>query len=216
MMTVARVSKVFNRRPVLRDIDFSLSTGESLAITGRNGSGKSTLIKILAGLLSPTSGLVRWTRASSVLGPDDVRVVTGFVSPYFQLYEEFTPMEHLGVISRIRSGRDPDAAAVRSLLEEFGLWSRRHDEIRTFSSGMKQRLKYVAALSHAPWMLLLDEPTSNLDAEGVETVKSIAARQTNHGILIVATNEEQEAQWCTREVRVGLEHAGPSTGRGGA
>lgn len=137
-----------------------------------------------------------------MIDADELRKGMGFVSPYLQLYDEFTPLETLSLISRIRSGSEANQAGVKSLLEEFGLWNRRDDEVRTFSSGMKQRLKYVAALAHDPWFLLLDEPTSNLDSEGSAVVKAVAQRYAKRGILVVATNDEEEAAWCTRSLRM--------------
>jgi heme exporter protein A len=186
---------------VFRDISFALSPGDSLAVTGKNGSGKSTLVKILAGLLSPSGGSVTYETSGVRLSHDEVRPSLGFVSPYLQYYEEFTAVEILSIIARIRSS-DPDPARRRPLMEQFNLWERKDDVVRTYSSGMKQRLKYVVALEHSPSVLLLDEPTSNLDEEGIRAVRTVLAEYATSGVLVIATNDASEAAWCAGQVKV--------------
>ena len=178
--------------------------GESLAVTGKNGSGKSTLVKIVCGLLSPTKGTVSYHVEGKPWSLEELRHTLGLVSPYLQLYEEFSAEENLELISTIRNNVHPSPERSEELLRAFSLWERRRDAVRTYSSGMKQRLKYVVALMHDPMLLVLDEPTANLDDEGIEAVKSVLAGQRNRGLLIVATNDEREAAWCSKRVHVGL------------
>ncbi len=204
IMKAEGVSKRFNRRSVLRDISFTVAQGDSIAVTGKNGSGKSTLVRILAGVLSPTSGQVVYESSGKRLSHDEVRPSLGFVSPYLQLYDEFTAVEILNIIGSIRMTRTVDPARRRSLFEQFNLWERRDDVVRTYSSGMKQRLKYVAALEHVPQILLLDEPTSNLDEDGIKAVRAVIADYGKSGVLVVATNDAGEAGWCSREIKVGM------------
>jgi len=204
VLRAERVSKNFNRRNVFRDISFVLSPGDSLAVTGKNGSGKSTLVKILAGLLAPTNGLVAFESAGTTLNQDEIRPLLGFVSPYLQLYDEFSAVEILNIVARIRSSGAHDPTRRRTLMEQFNLWGRKDDAVRTYSSGMKQRLKYVLALEHSPAILLLDEPTSNLDEDGISAVRSVVAGYGKSGVLVVATNDAVEAAWCSRELKVGI------------
>lgn len=197
------ITKQFNRRSVLRDISFELKTGESLAITGKNGAGKSTLVKIIAGLLTPTKGSVSYTMEEKPLSLDLLRPFIGFVSPYLQLYDEFTAMENLSLIMKIRGNSDPGLQAMENLFRTFALWDRKDDFVRTYSSGMKQRLKYVVALCHNPGLLLFDEPTANLDEEGSRAVRDTMRGLQSSTLLIVATNDEQEASWCGKRIHVG-------------
>jgi heme exporter protein A len=201
-ITAEGVTKEFNRRTIFRDISFSLSTPSSLAVTGKNGSGKSTLSKIIAGLMTPTKGSVLYSVNDKPSGSEDLKHNIGFVSPYLNLYDEFTALENLRLLSRIRSADWYNDVELKEVLEPAGLWKRRNDFIGTYSSGMKQRMKYAFALLHRPEILILDEPTSNLDAEGVEFVKQIVARQKEAGILIVATNDKEEASWCMMEISI--------------
>jgi heme exporter protein A len=201
-LTVSGVSKEFNRRTIFRNVSFVISTGEALALTGRNGSGKSTLIKILSGVLTPSKGTVVFTLNGATIVPDDIKSAIGFVSPYLQLYDEFTGLENLLVLSSIRSNGSHSAGKAEALLDRFGLAARQHDLVRGYSSGMKQRLKYAFALLHTPGVLLLDEPTSNLDAEGIDVVRQVVREQQKTGVLILATNDEDEAAWCSRRFQV--------------
>ncbi len=205
LLKAEKLSKNFGRRAIFRDVSFQLSNGQSIAITGRNGSGKSTLVKILAGVLSASKGRVIIEQNGSQIGLEDTRNYIGFVSPYLQLYDEFTAHENLAFLSRIRGNGEPDPDRVHVLLEKFGIWHRRNDLVRTFSSGMKQRAKYAFALLHSPRILILDEPTSNLDTEGITAVQDTVQEQKASSILVIATNDRAESGWCDSEIRLGEE-----------
>jgi heme exporter protein A len=196
------IAKNFNRRPIFQDISFSLSSRSSLAITGKNGAGKSTLSKILAGLLSSTRGSITYTLNDKQVGIEEFKHYIGFVSPYLNLYDEFTALENLQLLSRIRATTQQNEVRLKELLNIVNLWQRRDDLVSTFSSGMKQRLKYAFALLHNPIVLILDEPTSNLDEEGVKFVQRIVKQQKEEGILVVATNNKEEASWCAQEIHM--------------
>ena len=202
-LTGSGVTKEFNRRTIFRDVSFSLSQGESLAITGRNGSGKSTLVKVIAGLLRATKGTVEYSVAGRPLDTEDLRYHIGLVSPYLQMYDEFSGTENLELLSKIRSDVGVDARRIQEVLESVGLWERKSDYVRTYSSGMKQRLKYAFAVLHRPSLLILDEPTSNLDFDGIAMVKKVVDEQKRSGVLIVATNDAAEAGWCSANIELG-------------
>ena len=202
-LTLDGVSKDFNRRSIFRDVSIVLREGESLAITGRNGSGKSTLVKIICGLLSPTRGSIGYTIDGKTIEVDAIKDHIGLVSPYLQMYDEFTGLENLEVLSRIRADRGITGERIAESLKDVGLWERRNDFVRTYSSGMKQRLKYAFAILHRPDVLVLDEPTSNLDADGIAMVERCVKEQSSCGMLIVATNDSEEATWCSQRVVLG-------------
>jgi len=94
-LAASSVSKDFNRRSIFRNVSFRLDRGDSLAITGRNGSGKSTLVKILCGLLTPSRGTIEFSYNGKSIDPENVRFHIGLVSPYLQLYDEFSGLENL-------------------------------------------------------------------------------------------------------------------------
>jgi heme exporter protein A len=185
------ISQKFNQRTVFEKISFEVSSGHSLAISGPNGSGKTTLVKIICHLLRPTSGKVVIKSEDKTLPTHTIYPHIGLVGPYLQLYQNLTALENFTFFSRIR-GFQVDIKAFRLLMEQLGLKGREYDEIRTFSSGMMQRLKYVMAIMHRPEILLVDEPTANLDEEGSKIVYEIMESQKRNNILILATNEPEE------------------------
>lgn len=194
-----QLSKNFNRRPIFKDISFELNSGDSVAITGRNGSGKSTLVKIIANVLQPTSGICEIYKGDAVVKKDDYYKYVGFVSPYLNLYDEFSGLENLEITSRIKLAYGGNHSGV---LERVGLKDRCNDLLRIYSSGMKQRLKLAFAVLHDPQILILDEPTSNLDKEGIRIVSDIAEDQKKNRILLIATNDDYEKSLCSTEINI--------------
>lgn len=190
-LTVKNLRKVFNRRLVFNNLNFELNSGQSLIITGKNGSGKSTLIKILSGYLTESSGKIEYRLEGKMIDRENFYRIVGLVSPYLVLYEEFSAFENLQLISKIR-GLKISEEKINDVLKFVGLFDRRNDFVRTYSSGMKQRIKYASAILHSPSVLLLDEPTSNLDLDGKEIVEKIVFEYRKDKILIVATNESQD------------------------
>ena len=203
-ITVANVKKVFNRRVVFQDISISLSSGQSLLITGRNGSGKSTLAKIISGILSPSSGSVTLHQQSRIV-TNYLRNFVGFVAPYVQMYDEFSARENLRFALAIR-GLPPDEQIIDLLLSKVSIRERADDRVATFSSGMKQRLKYAFALVHNPGIIILDEPMTNLDSEGIQMSRDIMEEHRREGILIVATNDLQDIDRYDVQVDLNAPH----------
>jgi heme exporter protein A len=168
-----------------------------LAVTGRNGSGKSTLLKIIAGVLTPDAGTIHLARTGIPMG-DEQRVLNfGMVAPYLNLYEELSAIENLLFLARARSLTSAQNRIER-LIRHVGLEARGRDAIHTYSSGMKQRVKYAAAMLSDPPVLLLDEPSSNLDAQGLDMLGNLTQDWLSEGkIVVVATNDDREASQCS-------------------
>jgi len=203
-ITAVDIAKSFNYRTIFRDISFSLLSPSSLTITGKNGAGKSTLSKIIAGLISTTKGSCSYTLNKKNVDIEVFKRYIGFVSTYLNFYDEFTALENINILSRIRTMSRQNESRAEEILNLAGLRQRRDDPVGTFSSGMKQRLKYAFALLHNPAVLVLDEPTSSMDDEGIEFVRHIVRQQKKQGILILATNNRKEAGWCDKEVHLGM------------
>jgi heme exporter protein A len=187
------ISKRFGTRPVLRNVCAEVQAGETLVVTGPNGSGKSTLLAVLAGLVRPDRGAVRYLRDGRDLLPEERRRLLGLVAPDLTFYPELTALENLEFFARVR-GLPWDAADAEALLDRVGLGGRGRDEVGTFSSGMRVRLKYAAALHPRPPFLLLDEPTAMLDESGARIVDDVIAEQRERGILVLATNDPRETR----------------------
>ncbi len=201
ILHVESLRKDFNRRTVFSDISFEIGSGQSIAITGKNGSGKSTLAKILSGVLSATSGKVLLKCSGSEISADERHEHIGFVSPYLQLYDEFSALENLRLCASLRGLQYEDFQG-DALLDLVDLSSRKNDPVRIYSSGMKQRLKYAFALLHQPQILILDEPTANLDSEGIDMARLVMKTQCEQGILIIATNDKDDLRHVDTAISV--------------
>jgi heme exporter protein A len=195
------LKKVFNRRSIFDDVSFKVVSGQTLLITGPNGSGKSTLVKIISGVLTASAGHVDAKVDGTDVGETMYRAI-GLVSPYLQMYEEFSPRENLEFVLSAR-GLNDLRGRIQPLLEELQLKGRIDDPVRTYSSGMKQRVKFAFALIHQPPVLILDEPMSNLDAKGIEMVKGIMDAQRQQGILVVATNDVTDVRVYDQRIDLG-------------
>jgi heme exporter protein A len=195
------LNKTFGRRLIFKDLNFKIDDCGITGISGANGSGKSTLVKILAGVDSPTSGKVIHTLDSKEILPDKLHNHIGFVSPYLVLYEEFSAWENLNHFAKIRDVKFNNEK-IEYLLNQFLLFDRRNDFVNAYSSGMKQRLKFIFALMHSPQLIILDEPTSNLDAEGKDSVYRIIEEESKSGIIIIASNEKSDLALCQQEIKL--------------
>ncbi len=201
-LRVENLCKRFTRNVLFRELTFDLSGGESLAVVGPNGSGKSTLLQIIAGLQQPTSGSVMYKEDDKVL-PKEIRLLQiGFAAPYLNLYTLFSANENLQFIARARQLTNA-TKRIERVLDRVGLGHVADEEVKTFSSGMLQRLRVAAATLSDPELLVLDEPGTNLDKPGREMVEGLITDYLEMGRgVIVATNAETEADWCQRTVSI--------------
>lgn len=195
-LSFQNVTKTFGRRLIFKDINREFLSGNIYGFSGRNGSGKSTLIQIASGIISPTKGKIEHLFDNKEIIPEKLHNYIGFVSPYLVLYDEFTAEENLYHFSKIR-GIKYSAERSEFLLNEFELFPRRNDYLKGYSSGMKQRMKFIFALLHNPEILFLDEPTSNLDNIGKDKVYEIIQNEGKDKLVIVASNEESDLSLCT-------------------
>ena len=199
-----RISHYFGTRCVFRDISATVSAGQILVVSGANGSGKSTLLRIIAGLLTPTNGSVAVTLHGQQFEVNMSRGYFGYVAPDLVLYRELSGAENLQFFANLH-GIEMDRGDLIDLLTRVGLRGRGRDLVGTYSSGMRQRLKYAFALLHDPPILLLDEPTANLDMDGMEIVDRIVCGQQKRiggGLTIVATNEPRELTWGSMRIHL--------------
>lgn len=198
------VAKRFGNRTVLANVSGTLAPGRVLAVTGPNGSGKSTLLNILAGVIRPSRGEVRYRQDGAALPRAKWFEHLGVAAPDMAMYEELTAIENLTFFARLR-GLPASSADLAGILDELGLPPREHRRhVSTFSSGMKQRVKLAQALLHAPSVLLLDEPSSNLDAAGHEAVARLVERLRGRAAVAVATNDPREMAWGDERVELGI------------
>ena len=190
-ITATGLTKRFARRAVVRGFAHRFAPGSTTAVSGHNGSGKSTLLRLLSGQLLPTAGVVGF-RISGTDVPDERRYrQVSLTGPYLELVEELSGEELLRFHARVRG--------FRQNLQVADLWDRldwpralRRERIGAYSSGMKQRIRLLLALATEAPCVMLDEPTANLDAEGVDWYRRLLADWTDARTLIVASNEERD------------------------
>ncbi|MGA9120535.1 MAG: ABC transporter ATP-binding protein [Bacteroidota bacterium] len=204
-LSARSLRKTFNRRVIFDNISFEAGMGQTILVSGRNGSGKSTLVKLLSRVLTPSGGTITLSVDDRTIPEIAWPEAVGLVSPYFQLYDEFTARENIELALTLR-GKRPDHERITEMLQEVSLLHRADDPVRTYSSGMKQRVKLAFALVGRPQVLFLDEPMTNLDAEGIALVRRIMERQRERGILIVATNDLTDVQHYDGMVDLNAQH----------
>lgn len=183
---------------IFSKLDLEFSNNDIVGLIGDNGSGKSTLLKILAGVLSPSNGNIELKIDNIKIERNNWNKYYTFVAPYINLYEEFTPLEHYKIIANIRNIQFNEKKLDEDL-KYFKLFKQKYSQIKSFSSGMKQRYKFILALQAEPSIIFLDEPTSNLDLDGISKVVEFVEQFNKNGAaIIIATNEERERVLCNK------------------
>jgi len=198
-ITLNHIGRRFNREWIFRAIDFTFVSGGRYAVLGPNGSGKSTLLNVLMGSLSPSEGTLAYTNMS-VIKPEEVFRHLSFAAPYIDLVEEFTLAETIRFHFNFKGYCEGlDAAEV---LRVLGMEKAKDKALKHFSSGMKQRTKLaLACCSDAP-LLILDEPTSNLDVEGVDWYRQLIGSFGSNKTIIIGSNQEHEYTFCEAQLHI--------------
>jgi heme exporter protein A len=193
MLTATKVAKRFGSRIVLRDLSFEVAVGQCVSVIGPNGGGKSTLLRLIAGLTIPSRGEVRFEGQNP-------KPFCALAAPDAPVYKELSCLENLQFFSRGAS-----TERLQNHLTLWGLGNRGEDLAGDLSSGLRARL----ALCVADWfcengakILLLDEPSANLDESGRELVAGLIERQKKRGLILLATNDERDFIWCNGQISV--------------
>lgn len=192
LLAARGLSRAFGRVRVLREVDLTLASGETLAVAGPNGAGKSTLLRLVAGLMRPTAGEVRVLGRSLAGGDPDARRAVGLLSHHSLLYDDLTLAENLTFAARLYGLPNPVRVACEAL-QAAGLASRADDTPRRLSRGLLQRAAITRALLHRPRLLLLDEPFTALDAASADRLRGeLRARHAEGLGLVVVTHHLAE------------------------
>lgn len=195
-----KIGKKFNREWVFRNIDFEIPSGSKIAILGSNGSGKSTLLQVISGILSPTEGNTEYRLNNSTIPIEEVFQYFSIASPYLELVEEMSLTEmiefHFSFKDKIQQINTAD------FIKILGLEKSARKEIRHFSSGMKQRLKLALAVFSDVPCILLDEPCSNLDKQGIEWYQNLLRSYIGNRTLIICSNQEYEYEICDKSLSI--------------
>ena len=192
-ISLTNVGRRFNKEWIFRNIDYQFVSGNKYAILGANGSGKSTSLSVVLGSLTPSEGVLTYLQDKEV-SIDRVYSQIGFAAPYLDLIEEFTLQETIDFHFQFKAYADGlNAIEVLGLL---GLKKSQDKALKHFSSGMKQRTKLALACCANTPLLFLDEPTSNLDTQGVDWYLELIEKFASNKMVIVGSNQQHEYGFC--------------------
>ncbi|RZK57377.1 MAG: ABC transporter ATP-binding protein [Pedobacter sp.] len=198
-ISLKNIGRRFNRDWIFRGIDFEFKNNQKYAILGPNGSGKSTLLSVILGSLTPSEGEIRYENGAEIR-VENIYQHISFAAPYLDLVEEFTLQETIEFHFKFKPYADGlDAREVLSLL---GLQKSQDKALKHFSSGMKQRTKLALACCANTPILMLDEPTSNLDAQGVDWYLSLIERFATDKMIFVGSNQPHEYSFCPLQLSI--------------
>lgn len=203
---VRALTKRFGYKRALNGVNLSLNGGECLAIFGPNGAGKTTLIRILSSLMRPTSGEVIVGGYDAKSEGEDLRRIIGVISHNTFLYDNLTAFENLRFYGRMYGVQGLEER-IEEVLGLAGLRGQRHERVQTFSRGMQQRLSVARAILHEPAILLLDEPYTGLDQNGIQRLKGILGGFRDRGKTMIMTSHDLQRglEMCSR---VAILHSG--------
>lgn len=199
-ITLNNIGRRFNRDWIFRGIDYTFNSGQSYAILGPNGSGKSTLLQVLNASLTPSVGDISFASQDKPVAAEQVFNHLSLAAPYLELIEEFTLSEMVDFHFKFKKYKDGNDK--KELIALLNLPKSENKLIRYFSSGMKQRLKLILAFCADTPMLMLDEPTSNLDTQGVDWYLSLVQRFATGRLTIVCSNQEHEYGFCDQRLSI--------------
>ncbi|NJN78711.1 MAG: ABC transporter ATP-binding protein [Saprospiraceae bacterium] len=195
-----QLSKRYKFEWIFRSLDYHFEAGKTYAVLGPNGSGKSTLLKVLSGYSTPSKGNVDFFDGEKPFTSDKVYTEISYAAPYIELIEEFTLTEMLDFHQKFKPFQGD--LNTQMLIEILNFSKSKHKEIKYFSSGMKQRLKLVLAICSDTRLLLLDEPTTNLDDEGVAWYQMLIEKFTVNRLVIVASNVKHDYHFCSNQLSI--------------
>jgi len=199
-ISLQNIGRRFNRDWIFRGVDYTFSDNKSYAILGPNGSGKSTLLQVVNGSLAPSIGKLSYTFNGVEIEVNDVFQHLSLAAPYLELIEEFTLSEVIDFHFKFKpykAGIDRD-----EIIELLAMQTSKNKMIRYFSSGMKQRLKLALAFCADTPMLMLDEPTSNLDTQGVDWYLSLIEKYATNRLTVICSNQEHEYRFCGERLSI--------------
>jgi len=199
-ITLQNIGRRFNRDWIFRGVDYTFNSGQAYAILGPNGSGKSTLLQVLNASLTPSAGTISYTFQDKPVEATEVFSYLSLAAPYLELIEEFTLTEMVDFhfkFKQYKPGIDK-----KELIGLLSLAKSENKLIRYFSSGMKQRLKLILAFCADTPILMLDEPTSNLDTQGVDWYLGLVEQFATSRLTIVCSNQEHEYGFCNERLSI--------------
>lgn len=199
-INLTKLGKRFNRDWIFRNLDFQFENGKHYAITGPNGSGKSTLLQIISGSSIFNEGNVQYYEDENILSPEKIFQKLSFSAPYLDMVEEMTLTEFFSFHHNMK-GWLPNLNT-NEIISLSNLKNAAHKQIRYYSSGMKQRVKLAQAIFSNVPIVLLDEPLTNLDEEGVALYYELIEKYCKDRLLIISSNDKKEYSFCEQIIDI--------------
>jgi ABC-type multidrug transport system ATPase subunit len=199
-INLTKLGKRFNRDWIFRNLDFQFDSGKHYAITGPNGSGKSTLLQIISGSSIYNEGNITYFENEKSFSPEKIFQKISFAAPYLDMIEEMTLAEFFSFHNKMK-GWIP-TVDTKEIIFLSSLENAAHKQIRYFSSGMKQRVKLAQAIFSNTPIVLLDEPLTNLDEEGVSLYHNLIEKHCKNRLLIISSNDKKEYSFCDEIIDV--------------
>lgn len=186
------LKKSFQGTEVIKGLDFSLEAGKCIALLGPNGAGKTTTLRMLSGLMNPTSGTITFSDAKK---GEDIRHLIGYLPQYPVFYDWMSGMEFLVYVGKLAGLKQREAnARAKELLQVVGIEDAKNRKVGKYSGGMKQRLGIAQALIHRPQLLMLDEPVSALDPFGRREVLELLEGLKKETTILFSTHILNDAE----------------------
>ena len=201
MIQVNGLTKYYGNRPAAKDITFEVGKGEVFGLLGTNGAGKSTTIKMLCGLLKPTRGSIKIGGIDIQKMPLKAKSMMGYLPENPLIYDRITGAETLELIGKLRKLSDEMIEQrITYYASSLGLGEQIHNEVGTYSKGMRQKLAIAMTLIHDPDMVLLDEPASGLDPRYTKLLKDWILNLANNGRTVLLSTHiiEMAESLCTK------------------
>jgi ABC-type multidrug transport system ATPase subunit len=199
-INLSQAGKRFNREWIFRKATLEFSPPNAYAITGPNGSGKSTLLQALGGMLLLSEGSISFMNEDKFIGTENAFQHISFCAPYLEVIEEMTFAELLEFHCHFKPFIP--GFGIPEIIETVDLKNAAGKQVRYYSSGMKQRVKLAQAVFSRTPVVLLDEPCSNLDANGIELYHSLIKNYCANRLVIVSSNDEVEYSFCNIKIAV--------------
>lgn len=199
-LKLTNIGKRYRREWIFKGIDHQFHTGQHTAITGPNGAGKSTLIAVLSGFLTPSKGKVQFSLSGKVLAEEESYKQISIAAPYIDLIEEFSLKEAVAFHAKFKPL--PPSWSSKDFIDKCELSHTKDKQLRYFSSGMKQRVKLALAICAQSPLLLLDEPTTNLDEKGAEWYQNLITEFKENRTIFVASNVAADFQFCSDSLSI--------------
>lgn len=200
MISLSDAGKRYNREWIFRHFNYQFNIGQSYAITGPNGSGKSTLLQVISGSMYTNEGGINYSKNDKQLANENVYKYVSICAPYLEVIEEMTLIEFLDFHQGFKSFL-PGITALE-IIKIVGLEKAKDKQIRYFSSGMKQRIKLAQCIFSDTIIVLLDEPCTNLDAEGITLYNRLIEEYCKKRMVIVSSNDHHEYEFCKQKIDI--------------